>query len=120
MALAESQVCITRPATADLTGKQGMLVTAAGALATKGALAFPLVNDNAAPTKEPCALAISGNARVIAGAAILQYAAIAANATGFAVTATSGDHIIGYALEAAAASGEHITMLVLKDGKQGA
>ncbi|HEY0838996.1 MAG TPA: hypothetical protein VGD74_02300 [Vulgatibacter sp.] len=116
MGLAESQRSITRPATADLTGAQGKLVTLAGALATKGAICFPLVNDNAAPTKEPCALAISGKANVIYGATVAQYAALAANASGLAVTATTGDHIIGYALVAGAVN-EWGEMLVLKDGK---
>lgn len=117
MGYGQAKQNISVPATADLTGQENKLVTLGGALAGKGALAFPLENDMAKPGGEPCALTVSGAAPVIYGGAVVVGDALASNATGLAVKATTGDHILGYALEAGAANNVG-TMLVLKDGKQ--
>lgn len=119
MSIGESKVNISIPATADLTGQQGKFVTLAGALAVKGLLAFPLENDNAAPTKEPCALTVSGKASVILGGTVTLTngsAPLTVNASGLAVAAVASDHIVGYALQAGSAN-EWVTALILPNGK---
>lgn len=47
-----------------------------------------------------------GQSRAVAGAAVTAYAEITTNGSGRAIAATSGDSVIGYALEAAGADGD--------------
>lgn len=116
MAYGQNKQNISVPASVELVGQENKLVTLAGALATKGALAFPLENDMAQPDGEPCALTTSGVAPVLYGGTVAQGDPLASNASGLAVVATAGDSILGYAMEAGAASNLG-TMLVLPNGK---
>jgi len=53
---------------------------------------------------------------VTAGAAIVAGVPVASDATGRAVTAVTGDRILGYAQTATAAAGEVVTVLLVKGG----
>lgn len=57
---------------------------------------------------------LSGKVEVEAGAAFAAGAIIASDATGRAVTATTGDEVGGVALQAATAAGERCTILMTK------
>lgn len=103
MAYGQAKHNISRPAGEDLIGKEFHLVALDdGKLAGAGDVAFPLANDAAHPDGEPCALTVGGVSQVYYGDTVTAYAALAAGEGGLAVPATSGDQIIGYALEAGA------------------
>ena len=55
-------------------------------------------------------------AKVKAGAAIAAGAPVASNASGLAITATSGKFIIGYAMEAASGANQVIAVQLTKSG----
>lgn len=115
MAYGQAKQNISIPAGEDLLGKEFHLVGLDGKLATAGAIAFPLENDAATPAGEPCALTVGGVSQVYYGGTVAAGAALAAGAGGRAVTATAGQKIVGYALEAGA-SGVLGTMLVTLNG----
>ena len=83
--------------------------TGAGARADGVALA---ASTNA---NEVLAVAYDGRVMVSAGGTIARGAAVASNATGQAVTATTGNIILGTATEAAS-SGQIITIEIRRDG----
>lgn len=55
-------------------------------------------------------------ARVVAGAAVAALAKVASDASGRAVTAASGNHVLGKALTAAAQAGDVIEVQLHKEG----
>lgn len=58
------------------------------------------------------ALAVSGEVKVIAGGSVSVNVLITNNSSGRATAAVSGDLVIGRALEAAGADGDHIRCLI--------
>ena len=86
-----------------------MLVNAA---AGQECIGVSLDASNAELTPIPVALLTGGGkCEVEAGAAISIGDLVASDAAGKVVTATTGDHILGHALEAALADGDVITVL---------
>ncbi len=67
---------------------------------------------------DPCLVAGGGITKIEAGVAITKGAALMTDAVGRAITAavTSSNHIYGYALEAASASGSKIAMVFAYHG----
>ncbi len=119
MAVEESLRTITREAAADLSTKQYFLMAIDGngqaAVAGDGVPAYPLQDDPDAQGKA-ASLGFSGTSKVVAGAAIAAGADVASDANGKAKTSASGDHILGVALEPAAADLEVIEYLVDRGG----
>lgn len=62
-------------------------------------------------------VAIAGVSRVVAGAAITCGAQVASNADGKAVTATSGERVLGRATKASLADGDIISVLLKLAGE---
>jgi len=60
---------------------------------------------------------INGVSKVVAGAVITRGADVASDASGKAVASTSGDYIVGTALEAATADGDIIAVLITRAGR---
>lgn len=85
-------------ASEDLSGAQYTFVTLAGAAAGAGELGFPLV-DKPGDTEEGTVVLV-GKAKIISAATLSAGAALASDASGHAVAATSGDQVLGIALEA--------------------
>lgn len=113
MATKNMQVCVTIPAGADLTTKQFSFVSvdSTGAAVTTGAGEFGvgvLLNDPALGVAGE--VAISGITRVTAGDTVAAGAEVASDADGLAVTAATGDIILGTAMGGGAA-GEVISVL---------
>lgn len=117
MATQTPTFCITRTANADLSAKQYYFVEAiAGGKAdacnaiTDVALGV-LQND---PTSGlPAAIAVLGTSKVVAGAAIAECARVAPMASGKAQTSAITQYARGIALEAAAADGDIIEILLI-------
>lgn len=91
----------TITATADLTGAQYKLVTSAGVVAgTAGISSFPLQN---APANGGRAdIGIVGISKVVYGGTIAVGAKLATTAAGLALTATTGQTVVGVARVAGA------------------
>jgi hypothetical protein len=95
--------------TAVLVGSSGFVTAGAGAPAD----GF-LQNDPA--SGEIANVRITGVSKAVAGAAVAQGAEVTVGTTGKIITATSGDNIIGRALEAASADLDIIPVLISKQG----
>ena len=74
------------------------------------------VLENAPESGYAAEVLVNGIARVYAGAAVTKGYQVAADATGRAVRATTGEYILGTAIEAASDAGEMITILLEKQG----
>lgn len=108
-------------ASGDLSASQFRFVTAdangQAAVAGAGVPTIGVLQD------KPSAAGIAGEimgdgiTKVVAGAAVTAGAQVMSDATGRAVTATTGNHIAGQALETAANAGEIISVF-LKHGGQ--
>lgn len=70
-----------------------------------------LQNDPAAIDRE-AEVAFSGVVKVVAGDAVTRGAKVQSDALGRAITAASGDHVLGRALETAGAAGDIIAVLL--------
>jgi len=116
MAWEESLVPITVEAAADLSAKQYYLgkITSTGVnvCSSQGEQADCVLYGKAAALGRAERCIIGGVAKVIAGAVIAKGAQITTGAAGKAETVGSGDWIFGRALEAAAADGDIIAVLV--------
>lgn len=117
MAYEEAGKVITLPANADLSANQYAFVvvntSARVALASNGADAIGvLVNDPAAAGR-PAAIQIDGVAKLKVGSGGLTMGDnVAADTNGVAITAATGDAILGKALETVAAGGIASVLLV--------
>lgn len=87
-------------ATADLSSSQYKFVNLDGTLSGAGELAFILV-DKPGDT-EVGTIVLQGKEKVTAGGSITKGDKIASDASGDAVTATTGDEVLGIAMEDAA------------------
>lgn len=59
-----------------------------------------------------CSVAYFGKCKMVAGGAVAALSLVAVNASGRAALATSGQYVLGRALEAAAADGDIITVML--------
>jgi hypothetical protein len=121
MAVDEKVRLISVPANAALTNKQYKLglINSSGkvaAVASAGGDADGVIYDEPAAADRATQLAIGDVVKARAGAAITAGAELAADADGDVVTATSTDIILGRALESAAAAGDIIKVLFVKNG----
>jgi hypothetical protein len=104
-------------ANADLSAKQFLAVSVTGAdlqvgVTGAGAIAVGILQN--APTSGQAAdVRIVGVSKAIAGASYSRGVPLMANASGQLITATGGNHPVAYSLDAAAASGELHSVLVL-------
>ena len=96
-----------------------LAVTAAGAVAGAGAHALGIVTpdcDAAVASGDDLTVQIKDIGTWIAGAAVAVGAELTPDANGKAVTATTGDFILGIALKAATAAGQRIPVQICKAG----
>lgn len=120
MSTVESVQRISMPVAADYSAKQYYFMKVASGVATvagDGEEAIGVLMDNPSAAADPGEIAIGGRVKVVASAAISVDAHLASTATGTAVTSTSGDYILGFALSAATAAGDVIEMLFHPNGK---
>lgn len=109
---------ISVPASANLSADQFcfMTIDTNGNLvpvSTQGAQADGVLQDKPDAAGEAGQLAIATSvSKVIAGAAITAGAQVMSDASGHAITATTGNYVAGKALDAAAASGILIRVLL--------
>jgi len=78
-------------------------------VAGAGEKALGVCQDNSA-AGVVCQIGTKGESKAVAGAAIVQYAALTPDGVGRLVTATTGDYVIGWARDAVAAAGEIVTV----------
>lgn len=74
--------------------------------------AFGVLQDTPNAAGKAARVAVYGETMVVAGASYAAGAPLSHNATGRAIAATSGLCVIGYAIEAAAADGDLVRMLL--------
>ncbi len=110
---------VTLTAASDLSAQQYNIVHYAGprncdirSLGQTLALGPIGVLENKPEANQAARVTYSGQTRVRAGAAITAGRTFTANASGRAITATSGSLVIGRALEAAAVDGDLISALI--------
>lgn len=85
-------------------------------LSGNGASADGVLQDKPSAAGRIGAVGILGVSKVVAGAAITRGADVASDANGKAKTAATGNRVLGKALEAAAADGDWITVLLKVSG----
>jgi len=116
MAYEECIKTISRPASGDLSSNQFYFVdiNASGQVATAGdgADAVGVLQNDPDTAGHAANVAINGVSRVSAGAGVSQGDDVASDTNGQAVTAASGDVVLGKALEAASGSGSIIPVLL--------
>jgi len=120
MAFEEKVGFISEPASGDLSASQFCLValgtTGVAKASAQGQRVDGVLYNEPAALGRAAQVAVSGTARVKAGAVIALGAKVTTTAAGLAETASSGDYIIGVAREAATASGDIIALEITKDG----
>lgn len=112
------------PTSADLSGSQyAPIVLSSGDAAVAGAganaIGFLQNKPDGSVTGQQITTAsvmVAGISRAVASAAIAEGAKVSAAASGEIRTAVSGDHVLGIALEAAAAQGDIIPVLIATGG----
>jgi hypothetical protein len=119
MATQDNMLCVSLEASADLSAKQFcfMSVNSSGQVAATGAGAIAqgvLQNDPAAAGRS-ASVAIAGKVKVLCGAAVTRGGPVASTSTGTATNATTGNIILGTALETGA-SGRIIEILLQPRG----
>lgn len=82
-------------ATADLRTAQYKLITPGGALAGAGVVAFPL--QDKPNNGQNGTIGLAGISKVVYGATVVAGAKLASNASGLAITATTGQTVVGIA-----------------------
>jgi hypothetical protein len=107
---------VTLPAAADLSSSQHRLLqvdtNGKAALATATSMVVGILQNKPA-SGQAASLAYSGVSKVLAGAAFAAGARITSDANGAAIAATTaGDSVIGVALQAAAASGDKVALII--------
>jgi hypothetical protein len=109
----------TASAAADLSGNQfyAVKMTSTGwNLAGAGEPADGILQDAPDALGKVALVRITGASKSVCGAAVAQGAEVMANAAGKFITATSGNNILGRALEAAGADGDIVAVLISKQG----
>mgnify|MGYP000097039933 CR=1 FL=1 len=117
MAYTEALPCISMPVAADYSAKQYYIMKTASGVATlcgDGEEPIGVLQNAPDAANEVGRIGIGrGVTKVVAGAAITVSAKVAAMAGGLAAPATSGEAVLGYAMEAATASGDVISVLLI-------
>jgi len=114
MAFENPVLVLSLPAAADLSSSQHFIVkTSSGTAALAGAGDVAMgVLQNDPVSGEAASIMVAGVSRLVAGAVIAEGAQVAADANGKGRTATTGDIVLGIALEAAGADGDIIPLLL--------
>lgn len=111
---------LTMEAGQDLSAKQYYFVTVAadGQIdpTGDGAEADGVLQNAPSAAGYAATVAVAGISQVVAGAAITRGASIASGSAGKAKTATSGNRVLGKAMDAAAADGDIIRVLLKVQG----
>lgn len=115
MATSDNLQCISAVAGSDLSSKQYYFVSMAtdGQVDSTGdgAYALGVVQNDPDAAGKAAEVAIGGRTKIVAGAAFEEGVALASDANGKAVTATTGDEILGVAMEASSADGDIVSMV---------
>lgn len=85
-------------------------------VASAGAQVTGIAQNAASAAGEAVSVCVMGVSKAVAGAAVTKGAALQADATGRVIAATTADEVLGFALEAAAAAGDQITVVVAYAG----
>jgi len=114
MAVQDNITCVSLEASADLSAKQFcfMSVNSSGQIAATGAglMAQGVLQNDPAAAGRAGLVAIGGKVKVLCGAAVTRGGPVASTSTGTATNATTGNIILGTALETGA-SGRIIEIL---------
>jgi len=70
------------------------------------------IAQNTAAAGEPVKVCVIGVSKAIAGDAVTKDESLQTDASGYLITAASADEVCGWAVEAAAASGDYITVVL--------
>ena len=81
-----------------------------------GALALGVLQDDPAAAGRAASVAIGGQTKVVAGGAITAGDQVASDANGKAVTAATGDNVLGIATQTANADGDIISIVLAEHG----
>ena len=116
MAKNEAQTCITLEAGQDLSAKQFRFVELAAdgqvdAVASAGGNAIGVLTNDPSAAGRAATVCIAGIAKVVAGGTVAAGAMVQADAAGDAITAASGDYVLGRAVTGGA-DGEVIEILL--------
>lgn len=107
----EQPILITTiPAAADLSASKNLFIGLTGAICGNGAKPLGVLNANTANTYQAPVVAV-GIALVISGAAVTAGDKLQSNASGKAITYSSGE-IAGYSLDTASGADELIRVLL--------
>lgn len=110
---------ISLPASGDLSAKQyyfTALSSGAAAVAGAGVDAIGILQNDADGATKTSSVATAGISKMVAGAAITIDDEIMVKSDGTGITATSTNYIVAYALEAAAAADDIISVLLRSSG----
>ena len=124
MAFQLDSAVISLPASGDLSANQYRFHTITGGQATLvgtlGANADGVLQNKPSAANQAANLAIFGVVKVVASAAIAVNAQVASTNDGRAVTATTGNRVLGRALQASSAAGQIISVLLKLQGEPNA
>lgn len=103
MARQEAKLCVSIPASADLSAAQFrfVLTNSSGQIAvvaSAGGDADGVLDDKPAAAGRPGSVQIFGIAKVVLGGTVTAGDKVQSDAAGAAITAASGDHVLGRAL----------------------
>jgi len=121
MASMNKKRCLTFEAGADLSSAQFRFVKLSSGQVVQqdtagGSCAGVLITPADAQGKAVEVACSDGQiVKIVAGAAVAQDAKVQSDASGRAITAATGDHVQGTALQAASAAGEIIEVLLLSE-----
>jgi len=112
-----NQICISLKASAAITKFEGVTIASNSdgectVVASAGAICHGIAQNKAAAAGGSVKVCLMGVSRVLAGNSVTKGVALQIDATGRAIAATTADEVCGLALEAAAAAGDMITMVV--------
>jgi hypothetical protein len=119
MATYESKLCITVEAGADLSADQFKFVQVASdeqvdVVSSAGGDAIGVLQNDPAAAGRAAAVCYAGVTKVIAGATVAAGAKVQSDASGLAITAATGDAVLGVALKGGAANEVIEVLLVSK------
>lgn len=111
---------ISLDASTDLSAKQFFFIetssSSEAALSGAGEVVTGVLQNKPDAAGKSASVRVYGVSKVTAGAAITAGAEVSSDANGKAATSTTGDYIVGIALEAAAADGDIIAVLITHAG----
>ena len=118
MAYEESLKCISVEAGSDLSARQYryVVINSSGqlAVASAGSKADGILQDDPSAAGQAATLAIDGVSKIQVGAAVTAGDDLAVGSNGLAVTATSGDVVVGRALTTGSGLNSIISALIVR------